>query len=151
MLLVKMKYIYDHKELMKIRAHENNYLSNYGVFKCPLHVLFLSVRILTTQNIQTPINIQLFKYIVKFILELCVHDKLIQSCPTLCNPVDCSPPGSSLHEILQAKILERIAKPSSRGSSNPGIEPTSHVSCIVNQVLYHQHHLGSSYLSCAFI
>ena len=33
---------------------------------------------------------------VKFILELCVHDKLIQSCPTLCNPVDCSPPGSSI-------------------------------------------------------
>ena len=96
MLLVKMKYIYEHKELMKIRAHENNYLSNYGIFKCPLHVLFLSVRILTTQNIQTPINIQLFKYMVKFILELCVHDKLIQSCPTLCNPVDCSPPGSSM-------------------------------------------------------
>ena len=96
MLLVKMKYIYEHKELMKIRAHENNYLSNYGVFKCPLHVLFLSVRILTTQTIQTPINIQLFKYMVKFILELCVHDKLIQSCPTLCNPVDCSPPVSSM-------------------------------------------------------
>ena len=96
MLLVKMKYIYEHKELMKIRARENNYLSNYGVFKCPLHVLFLSVRILTTQTIQTPINIQLFKYMVKFILELCVHDKLIQSCPTLCNPVDCSPPGSSM-------------------------------------------------------
>ena len=33
---------------------------------------------------------------VKFILELCVHDKLIQSCPTLCNPVDCSPPVSSM-------------------------------------------------------
>ena len=77
MLLVKMKYIYEHKEFMKIRAHENNYLSNYGVFKCPLHVLFLSVRILITQNIQTPINVQLFKYIVKFILELCVHKKQI--------------------------------------------------------------------------
>ena len=32
-----------------------------------------------------------------------------QSCPTLCNPVDCSPPGSSVHGILQAKILEWVA------------------------------------------
>ena len=51
MLLVKMKYLYEHKEFMEIRAHENNHLSNYGVFKCPVHVLLLSVRILTTQNI----------------------------------------------------------------------------------------------------
>ena len=32
-----------------------------------------------------------------------------QSCPTLCNPVDCSPPGSSVHEILQVRILEWVA------------------------------------------
>ena len=32
--------------------------------------------------------------------------KVAQSCLTLCNPMDCSPPGSSLHEILQARILE---------------------------------------------
>ena len=31
--------------------------------------------------------------------------KSLQSCPTLCNPMDCSPPGSSIHEILQARIL----------------------------------------------
>ena len=48
-----------------------------------------------------------------------------QSCPTLCNPLDCSPPGSSAHGILQARILEWAAIPSSRGSSDPGIEPTS--------------------------
>ena len=45
--------------------------------------------------------------------------KSLQSCPTLCNPVDCSPPGSSVHEILQARILERVAMPSSRRSSWP--------------------------------
>jgi len=39
--------------------------------------------------------------------------------------MDCSPPGSSLHGILQARILEWIAMLSSRGSSNPGIEPGS--------------------------
>ena len=42
-----------------------------------------------------------------------------QSCPTLCNPVDCSPPGSSVGGILQARILEWVAMPSSRGSSQP--------------------------------
>ena len=45
--------------------------------------------------------------------------KLPQSCLTLCNPMDCSPPGSSVHGILQARILERVAMPSSRGSSRP--------------------------------
>jgi len=40
-----------------------------------------------------------------------------QSCPTLCDPVDCSPPGSSVRGILQARILEWVAIPSSRGSS----------------------------------
>ena len=40
-----------------------------------------------------------------------------QSCPTLCNPVDCSPPGSSVHGILQARMLEWVAISSSRGSS----------------------------------
>ena len=39
-----------------------------------------------------------------------------QSCPTLCDPMDCNRPGSSLHGILQAKILEWVAVPSSRGS-----------------------------------
>ena len=45
-----------------------------------------------------------------------------QSYPTLCDPVDCSPPVSSVHGILQAGILEWVAMPFSRGSSQPGIE-----------------------------
>ena len=44
----------------------------------------------------------------------------------LCDPMDCSPPGSSVHEILQAKILEWVAVPSSRGSSQPR-DRTSHI------------------------
>ena len=40
-----------------------------------------------------------------------------KSCLTLCNPVDCSPPGSSVHGISQARILEWVAISSSRGSS----------------------------------
>ena len=50
---------------------------------------------------------------------LCVHAKLLQLCRALCNPMDCSPPGSSVHGILQARILGWVAKPSSRGSSHP--------------------------------
>ena len=48
-----------------------------------------------------------------------------QSCLTLCNPVDCSPPGSSVHGILQARILERVAIPSPGDLPNPGIKPRS--------------------------
>ena len=42
-----------------------------------------------------------------------------QSCPTLCDPMDCSPSGSSVHRILQARILEWVAIPFTRGSSQP--------------------------------
>ena len=43
-----------------------------------------------------------------------------QSCPTLCDPMDCSPPGSSVHGIFQERILEWVAISFSRGSSRPG-------------------------------
>ena len=48
-----------------------------------------------------------------------------QSCPTLCDPVDCSPPGSSVHLILQAGILEWVAMPSPGDHPNPGMEARS--------------------------
>ena len=47
------------------------------------------------------------------------ESEVAQSCPTLCDPVDCSPPGSSVHGILQARILEWVAISFSRGSSRP--------------------------------
>ena len=47
----------------------------------------------------------------------CECAKSLQPCLTLCNPMDCSPPGSSVHRILQTRILEYTAMPSSRGSS----------------------------------
>ena len=48
--------------------------------------------------------------------------KVTQSCLTLCDPLDCSPTGSSLHAILQARILEWVAIPFSRNLPNPGIK-----------------------------
>ena len=52
-----------------------------------------------------------------------------QSCPTLLQPMDCGPPGSSVHGILQARILEWVAIPFSRGSSQP--RDRTQVPCIV--------------------
>ena len=49
-----------------------------------------------------------------------------QSCPTLCNSVDCSLPGSSIHGILQSRISERIAIPFSWDLPDPGIKSMSH-------------------------
>ena len=46
-----------------------------------------------------------------------MHAKLLQSCPTLCDFMNCNPPGSSVHGILQARILESVAMPSSSWSS----------------------------------
>ena len=51
--------------------------------------------------------------------------EVAQSCPTLCDPIDCSLPGSSVHGILQARILEWVAMTFSRESAEPGIEPES--------------------------
>ena len=50
---------------------------------------------------------------------VCVQAKSLQSCLTLCRPIDYSPPGSSIHGILQARILEWAVIPPSKGSSWP--------------------------------
>ena len=64
--------------------------------------------------------------------------KLFQSCPTLCDPMDCSPPGSTIHAILQARILEWVAMPSSRGSSWPREQ-----SCVASLLYYLCYYQGS--------
>ena len=61
-----------------------------------------------------------------------------QSCPTLCDPMDCSPPSSSVHGILQARILKWVAISFSRRSSQLRDQTrVSDVSCIGRQILYH--------------
>ena len=52
-------------------------------------------------------------------MNACMPAKSLRLYLTLCDPVNCSPPGSSAHGILQARILERVAMPSSRGPSRP--------------------------------
>ena len=61
-----------------------------------------------------------------------------QLCLTLCDPVDCSPLGSSVHGIFQARIPEWVALPSSRGSSQPRYQThIFNIFCIGRQVLYY--------------
>ena len=73
----------------------------------------------------------------------CTCTKSHQLFLTLCDPMDCSPSSSSVYRILQTRILEWIAMPSSRGSSQTRNRTyISYVSCIGRQVLYRQCHLG---------
>ena len=68
---------------------------------------------------------------------ICMHAKLPQLRPTLSDPMDYSLQGSSTHGILQTRILEWVAMPSSRGSSQPRDRTcVSYVSCLGSWVLY---------------
>ena len=60
-----------------------------------------------------------------------------QSCLTLCGPMDCSLPGSSVHGIFQARILEWVAIPSLLDLPDPGIEPEFPVSPLLAGCLYY--------------
>ena len=63
-------------------------------------------------------------------IKACVCAKLLQSCPTLCDPMDCSPRGSFVYGIFQAIILQWVAMPCPRGSSQP--RDWTRVSCLLH-------------------
>ena len=74
----------------------------------------------------------------------CVCAKSLQSCLTLCDPIDCSPPWSSVHGLVQARILEWVAISSSRGifpSQGSKLCLLRLLDC--RQILYHLCHVGS--------
>ena len=78
-----------------------------------------------------------------------MHAQSLHLGPTLWDPIDCSLPGPSVHGVIQARILEWIALPSSRGSSRPrDWTCVSYISCVGRQVLYRQSHLGSQLIRC---
>ena len=67
-----------------------------------------------------------------------VHYVCTQLCTTLCDPADCSPPASPVHGLLQARILEWVAIPFSKGSAQcRGQTHVSCVFCIGRWILYH--------------
>ena len=59
------------------------------------------------------------------LVTLCVFVLVTQSCPSLCDPMGCSPPGSSVHGILQARKLEWVAIRFFRDVRDPEMEPRS--------------------------
>ena len=78
---------------------------------------------------------------------MCVGNKIVkserESCSVVSDPMDCSPLGSSVHGIIQARILEWVAVLSSRGLFRPRDRThITYVSCL-RRVPYHKHYLGS--------
>ena len=72
-----------------------------------------------SENIYISGIVYVYVCVCIYIYSVCVCAKLLQSCWTLCDPLDWSPSGSSVHGILQERILEWVAIPFSRGSSHP--------------------------------
>ena len=67
---------------------------------------------------------------------LCMYAKSLQSCSTLCDPIGCSLPGSSVHGILQARVLGGLPGFSPGNLPNPGIEPPSLMSPTLADVFF---------------
>ena len=67
----------------------------------------------------------------------CMTAKLFQSCPSLCDTMDCSPQGSSVHGILRQEYWSGLPCPPPGDLPYPSIEPVSYVPCIGRRVLYH--------------
>ena len=80
-----------------------------------LHYIFVDSHLLPAQN-------NTYAKVIYFRMHACVL-KLLQLCLTLCNSMECSPSGSSLQGILQARILEWVTIPSTRVHPHPGIKP----------------------------
>ena len=76
-----------------------------------------------------------FTHIVLYcVLCTCVCAKTLQSCLTLCDPMGCSPSGSSVHGIFQATVPEWVAISSSRGTARS--KDQTHISCFGRPILY---------------
>ena len=79
-----------------------------------------------------PVNQMHFVILMVLTLYVCW---IAYSCPPLCDPLDCSPPASSVHGISQARMLEWVAIPSSRRSAWP--RDWTQVSCIIGRIFTH--------------
>ena len=118
--------------------------SSWHTYRACLHLWTFSVcQGLTAMETFPPLRCQFLNSVVIWQLpckELCMCVLSHFSHIWLCDPVDGSPPGSSIRGILQARIVEWVAKPSSGDLPDPGIEP-----CLLHrrQILYPLSHLGS--------
>ena len=100
-----------------------------------LQVMYYWIHVHTRLNQQSlTARVLLYFSLYTHTHKYCCCCSLTKSCPTLCDLMDCSPPWSSVHVVLQARILEWIAVSFFRGSPDPGIKL---VSCIGKWILYH--------------
>ena len=120
-------------------AKSQTRLSNWTELKDIMHTKCLAVFHKNKSSITTTYHVLSLLLVLFLFSVLCVCVcKLLQSCLTLCDPMDCTLPDSSVHGILQARILEWIAMPSSRGSSRLRDRTCiSYFFCIVSIVPYH--------------
>ena len=126
-------YFCEHKlHFSGINAQECNYQVVWNCWR--FRTLSFKILGLFTFVVLEQREIQI--YVIFSLDNVCL---VAQSCPSLCNTMDCSPPGSSVREIFQARILERIAISFSRASSRP--RNWTCVLCIGRQSLYHQRHM----------
>ena len=105
-IICLMVHIIEFLKYFSILAYLNeNFYLKLAVFSCEYYHSWRKGKVLSHQN------------------DLYSELLVAPSCLTLCNPMDCSPAGSSVHGILQARILEWFAISFSRDSPDPGIEP----------------------------
>ena len=118
-----------------VEVQDLNHWTTREVPLTALHVVTWSTRLLETSSILTfklfGIGEITYKNALRMLFCCCLVAK---SCPTLCNPIDCSPSGSSVHGISQARIVERTAIFFCRGSF--WSKDRTHISCIGRWVLY---------------
>ena len=129
-------------------AHLFLALSNIPLSGCTTFMIFLNTHYFSHFFYLIKIfNLFFFQLRISGMIEMVWRSSVssdAQQCPTLCDPRDCSPPGSSVHRILLARILERVAISSSSGSSWPrDWTRVSYASCIGRWILHHQCYLGS--------
>ena len=92
--------------------------NNYCEIFCPEKFLVACVCVYTHTLTHIYTHKHIYMHVFYFVWHIITVFVLVaQSCPTLCNPLDCSPPGSFVHGILQARILEWILIPFSRMSA----------------------------------
>ena len=89
-----------------------------------IHILITFLRIESISIVSFPYHSKMYKARsgIQQAAALYMHVYMLSrsaTCPTLCNPMNCTPPGSSLHGTVQARIPEWVATYSSRGSSRP--------------------------------
>ena len=114
----------------------------YFTYKCTLYFHYIPILCIETSTsflkVQISFHVNLIFVTLLYAAIKCdVCAELLQLCLNLCDSVDHSQPGSFVHGIFQARILERVAMPSSRESSSPRDRIcVSYVSCIGRQLLY---------------